>query len=137
MGKRNMGWSIDMETGILTCTHADAGDKTQDCPLVDLFEDFAELDFIQKNLIAYGAKQKLADSVASEKKLELTANERIVTMDGIWARLKEGVWSQKGGGVRNTLKKQLQEGMDSISAEEKAAIPEAVAEMMKKYGIKL
>lgn len=137
MAKRNMTWSIDMETGILTATHADAGDKAQEFDLTKLFEDFTELDFIQRNLIAYGAKQKLADSVASEKKLEMTANERIVTMDGIFARLLEGVWSQKGGGVRNTLKKQMQEGMDAISAEEKAAIPEAVAEMMKKFGIKL
>lgn len=139
MAKRTMDWSVN-EDGVLNCDHLDNEGKVlkaQTFDITKLFPDYSELDEIQQKLVVYGLKQKLADSVAAEKKLELTCNERIVTLDGIFARLLDGVWSQKGGGVRNTLKKQMQEGMDSLDDETKAAIPEAVAEMMKKYGIKL
>jgi hypothetical protein len=107
MAKRNMDWSIDLETGTLTCTHKDAGDKEQNFELLELFPDWADLDNIQKQLVCYGTKQKLADSVAAEKIKEMTANERIVTMDGIYGRLKDGIWSQKGGGVRTSVQKKL------------------------------
>ena len=136
MAKKTMDWDFTKD-GILTCTHKDVTpEKKVDFDLTEFFEDFSELTEIQQNIIVYGIKQKLADACAVQKPEVLTTNERIVTMSNVWSRLKDGVWTQKGGD-RQTLKKTMQSGLDALTAEAKAAITPELRELLKKQGLNI
>jgi hypothetical protein len=132
MAKKIMDWTFT-DAGLLTCEHKDVEpSKKQDFDLTCIFPDFADLDNIQKNVVVYGTKQKLADSVAVSKDMAYTVNERIATLSNMWSRLRDGVWSQKGG-ERDTPQKRL----NSMSPEAKAALSPEQKKILIDLGFKL
>lgn len=132
MAKKTMDWTFT-DAGLLTCEHKDVEpSKNQEFDLTSIFPDFAELDNIQKNVVVYGTKQKLADSVAASKDMAYTVNERIATLSNMWSRLCDGVWSQKGG-ERDTPQKRL----NAMSPEAKAALSPEQKKILTDLGFKL
>jgi hypothetical protein len=134
MAKKSMDWDLNIETGILKVDHkADAGTilKSQDFDLKILFEDWADLTSFQKNMIAYGAKQKMSDACAANKDLGQTVNDRIVTLSNMWGRFVDGVWTQKPG-ERDTLKKKIEAGI----AEGKIPMTDELKAALTAMGIK-
>lgn len=76
------------------------GDKVVKDPLVrynikDLFKDWDTFVKVQKNVIEYGIKQKLADSTARPSDSKLSKKEVVKQLDETWALLKSGKWNKK------------------------------------------
>jgi hypothetical protein len=133
MGEKSMGWSMVEDTGILTVTHKDVTpNKAVDFDLKLLFEDFVELEQVQKQVIAYGVKQRLSDKTAKNSDEKLTVNERIVTMSNIWNRLSVDRVFKAAAGDKNTLGKKLAEGI----AEGKVPVTPELLEVLRGMGVK-
>ena len=109
-----MQW--ELIKGMLEVAHND-GDFKQSFDLTRMFGDFVELDTVQRHIIGYGVKQKLADSCAKKLDEKLTAEERRDTMTAVWDRLIAGEWNTKGIS-RQTVKKRIDEGVEKASPEE-------------------
>lgn len=133
MAKKSMDWSLTLSTGVLKVDHKDSDGtilKSQEFNLATLFE-WSDLTDFQKNMIAYGAKQKMADACAVNKDIGQTVNDRIVTLSNMWSRFEEGTWSQKSG-ERDTLKKKIEKEI----AEAKVALTPELKAMFEKLGVK-
>ena len=133
MAKKSMDWSLTLSTGVLKVDHKDSDGtilKSQEFNLATLFE-WSDLTDFQKNMIAYGAKQKMADACAVNKDIGQTVNDRIVTLSNMWSRFEEGTWSQKAG-ERDTLKKKIEKEI----AEAKVALTPELKAMFEKLGVK-
>jgi|WetSurMetagenome_2_1015567.scaffolds.fasta_scaffold319051_1 hypothetical protein len=135
MAKKSMDWSLTLDTGILKVDHKNPeGEivKSQEFTLATLFDGiWTELTDFQKNMIAYGAKQKMADACAVNKDMDQTINDRIVTLSNMWSRFEEGTWSQKAG-ERDTLKKKIEKEI----AEAKVILTPELKAMFEKLGVK-
>jgi hypothetical protein len=133
MAERSMSWALVEETGILTVTHKDVNpEKAVDFDLNLIFEDFKELEHVQKQVIAYGVKQRLSDKTAKNSDEKLTVNERIVTMSNIWNRLSVDRIFKSATGDKNTLGKKLESGI----AEGKIPVTPELLEVLRKMGVK-
>jgi hypothetical protein len=133
MAERSMSWALIEETGILTVTHKDVSpEKAVDFDLNLIFEDFKELEHVQKQVIAYGVKQRLSDKTAKNSDEKLTVNERIVTMSNIWNRLSVDRIFKSAVGDKNTLSKKLESGI----AEGKIPVTPELLEALRKMGVK-
>jgi hypothetical protein len=133
MAERSMSWALVEETGILTVTHKDVSpEKAVDFDLCLIFEDFKELEHVQKQVIAYGVKQRLSDKTAKNSDEKLTVNERIVTMSNIWNRLSVDRIFKSATGDKNTLSKKLESGI----AEGKIPVTPELLEALRKMGVK-
>jgi hypothetical protein len=133
MAERSMSWALVEETGILTVTHKDVSpEKAVDFDLNLIFEDFKELEHVQKQVIAYGVKQRLSDKTAKNSDEKLTVNERIVTMSNIWNRLSVDRIFKSATGDKNTLGKKLAEGI----AEGKVPVTPELLEVLRSMGVK-
>jgi hypothetical protein len=133
MAERSMSWALVEETGVLTVTHKDVSpEKAVDFDLNLIFEDFKELEHVQKQVIAYGVKQRLSDKTAKNSDEKLTVNERIVTMSNIWNRLSVDRIFKSAVGDKNTLSKKLESGI----AEGKIPVTPELLEALRKMGVK-
>ena len=76
-----------------------------------LFENFKELNEVQRKVIFYGVKQKLADSTAIVTDVPMTKKERLGYMIETFVRLGEGTWNEKkaSGDTIKVSKKKLLE----------------------------
>ncbi len=84
-------WKIEEDT----LTRAYEGDVT---PLVVkpslLFEDFEEMESVQKACVINGLKQKLDDSIARSKDMKLTEVEKREVQEALWLRIStEREWN--------------------------------------------
>lgn len=111
---KQMSWTQSKTT--LTVEHLD-GDFEQSFNMADMFEDFEEFNEVQRNVIGYGIKQKLADSCAKSSDEKLTAKEREATMETVWERLVAGEWNAKGDS-RQTVKKKVDNAVENASEAE-------------------
>jgi len=110
--KRTMKWTLDGDT--LVAKHLDTPlDKLSLFVITDIFPNFTEMTEVQQNLIAYGIKQKLADSCARSKEVSLNADERHTQMMEVWNTLLDGKWKEEGKG-----KESLQKKIDKKAAED-------------------
>jgi len=129
-------WRIEEDT----LTRAYEGDVM---PLVIkpslLFEDFEEMESVQKACIINGLKQKLDDSIARSKDMKLTEKEKREVQEALWLRISgDREWNMaKAGGTRApsvTLKviipALIETGMD---AEKIAATIEKPLEVVEKF----
>ena len=133
MADRTMSWALVEATGILTVTHKDVTpDKEVDFDLNLIFEDFKDLEPVQKQIIAYGVKQRLSDKTAKNTDEKLTVNERIVTMSNIWNRMSVDRIFKSATGDKNTLGKKLESGI----AEGKIPVTPELLEALRKMGVK-
>lgn len=134
MAKKTMKWALDESKGILTCEHI-GNEKvlsTQSFIMTELFYEWADMDSVQKQVAAYGLKQKMADACATTKDMEQTVNERIVTIDSMWARLSLDRNFVVKGGERETLKKKL----EGAITEGKVQLTPELAEVLRGLGVK-
>lgn len=134
MAKKTMRWSLDEAKAALTCEHI-ANEKvisTQVFNMPELFYEWADMDSVQKQVAAYGLKQKMADACAVTKDMEQTVNERIVTIDSMWARLSVDRNFVVKGGERETLKKKL----EGAITEGKVTLTPELAEVLRALGVK-
>lgn len=134
MAKKSMDWDLTLATGILKVDHKDKGGeivRTQEFDLTELFSDWTDLTDFQKQMIAYGAKQKMADACAVNKDMDQSVNDRIVTLSNMWSRFQEGTWSMKTG-ERDTLKKKIEKEI----AEKKVELTPELKAMFEKLGVK-
>jgi hypothetical protein len=126
--KRTMKWSL--EEGSLIATHLDEEDYYSRFDLDMLFPDFDTMTEVQQMLIAYGVKQKLADSCARSKEVSLNAFERHTQMNEVWHTLLTGKWKEAGKG-----KESLQKKISKAEAEApESEVAKAVA-VLRKAGI--
>ena len=133
MAKKTMDWTFTDE-GVMSVEHKDVEpSKVVDFDITDIFPDFKDLDAIQKNVVVYGLKQKLADSVAANADVKYTVNERIVTMSNTWSRLKDGIWTQKGG-PRDSIQKRINENLSKVDL---SKVPEEVLAALRASGLKI
>ena len=132
MAKKSMDWEFS-DQGILTVEHKDVTpSKKVDFDVKEFFPNFTDMDKIQQNVVVYGLKQKLADSCAASKDMAMTVNERIATMSNVWSRLKDGVWTQKGG-ERETISKKIAANLEKVDL---STVPEAVLNALRAAGVK-
>lgn len=120
MAKQTMKWEL-LEEVVLACTHLDDEDRQQMFDLTELYPDYREYNEVQKNIIAYGVKQKLADSCARSKDQTLTSQERTEQMDEVYSRMVSGDWNQKGI-ERQTLNKKLKAAKEAATEAELAIL---------------
>ena len=133
MAKKSMDWTFT-DTGVLSCEHKDIEpSKTVAFDVTEIFPEFEDLDAIQKNVVVYGLKQKLADSVAANTDMKYTVNERIATMSNTWSRLKDGIWTQKGG-PRDSIQKRINENLSKVDL---SKVPEEVLAALRASGLKI
>jgi hypothetical protein len=66
------------------------GEIVAEFDLIKLFPDFNDLTDVQKQVIAYGTKQKLSDKGANEV---ANLGGKVTNAKAIWAILLEGKWS--------------------------------------------
>jgi len=93
MAKRLITWTLDQT--ILKASRVVEDKKaevifTAEFDLIELFKDFAEYTDVQKQLVVYGVKQKLADAGASEI---ADYDSKIAKAKAKWAELLEGKWT--------------------------------------------
>ena len=134
MAKKSMDWNLELATGILKVDHKDSEGtilRTQDFDLTELFSDWSDFTDFQKNMIAYGAKQKMSDACAVNKDMAQSVNDRIVTLSNMWSRFQEGTWTMKAG-ERDTLKKKIEKEI----AEAKVVLTPELKAMFEKLGVK-
>ena len=100
MAKRVMTWSMD--NGVLGCSHTDGNATSYDLGAV--FPEILDYTDVQLKVIAYGVKQKLADSCARPSDQTLTYGERVAVMAGLYDQLVAGKWSDRKGSDRISVK---------------------------------
>ena len=134
MAKKSMDWALDRLSGMLTVDHKDSDGevlKTMEFDLNQIFESWTEMTMVQKEIAAYGVKQKMADCCAANKDMGQTVNDRIVALSNMWGRLVDGIWTQKTGD-KNTLAKKLESGI----ADGKIPVTPELLEALRKMGVK-
>lgn len=102
MPKANLSW--DLADSRLVVTLLATGKKLT-FDLAKIYSNFAQLKSVQQKLIAYGAKQKLADKVAKPTDEKLTPAEMEAELKALWNRLVDGVWRIEGESRSTKLKK--------------------------------
>ena len=133
MAKKSMNWTVG--NGILACEHLDI-EQTQEFDLSELFDNVEDFNEVQINTVAYGIKQKLADSCARPKELTLTGEERVAQLDAVWARLLEGDWNQKGVTRGVGIKKSdLELAYEKADDADKATMRKLFGDQLKNAGI--
>ena len=83
---------------------------------------------IQRAIIFYGVKQKLADATAKEKDYQLTEQEKFKIMQERFEDLKKGIWTRKA--ERKDAKAILQDAIAGAGLSEKEL---AVAQKLLEY----
>jgi len=108
--KKAMDWKYS-EEGSLTCNHLDVEEGqtlTSTFDLTKVFSDFNKMTEVQKLVIVYGIKQKLADTTARPADEKLTAAERDAAMTKLYGQIVTGTWAVKGEGRVSKVKKALE-----------------------------
>lgn len=109
MAEKQLKWTIDQETGLLTCKHKESQTKEK-FDLTKLFQnvEWDSLDAVEKQAMAYACQQKLSDLVAGKgKKAGYSGSEIFALMRNKWASLTvDRVWSQKSG-ERTSIQKKM------------------------------
>ena len=119
MAKSKLSWSLDgskMTVEVLEIK------KKLTFDLAEIFPDFVKLKDVQQKMIANGAKQKLADSLARSADVTLTAQEMVTELQALWARLVAGNWNRPGGEAKATMKKKLEEAKEKATPAELAVL---------------
>lgn len=87
-------WSLDEATGVHTVVLPTGATASFD--LAKLYSrDWAELTSIDKQVFAYGFKQKAMDRTAKSKELKLSDQERLLEFQNVYDQLIAGDWSAK------------------------------------------
>lgn len=87
-------WSLDEATGIHTVVLPTGATASYD--LAKLYSrDWSELTSIDKQVFAYGCKQKQMDATAKSADMKLTDQERLLVFQEVYERLLAGDWSAK------------------------------------------
>jgi len=115
MPKSNLSWDL-VDSKLVVEVLASKQKLTFD--LTEIYPDFATYTDVQQKLIAYGAKQKLADKVAKPSDEKLTPAEMQVELKALWERLVDGVWRIEGESRSTKLKK----AWDAASAAERKVL---------------
>jgi len=115
MPKANLSWDLDKAKLVVTIL---ATKQKMTFDLTKIYPNFATLKDVQQKLIAYGAKQKLADKCAREKDVKLTPSEMVTELKALWERLVDGVWRIEGESRSTKLKK----AWDSADAAERKVL---------------
>jgi len=102
MPKANLSWDLDKAKLVVTIL---ATSKKLTFDLTKIYPNFAQLKNVPQMLIAYGAKQKLADKCAKEKDMKLTPAEMEAEMKALWERLVGGIWRIEGESRQTKLKR--------------------------------
>ena len=146
MAKRLVRWELNNST-LKMIRVIGEGEKTTELPvefdLTKLFPDFANFTDVQKQLVAYGVKQKLSDTGASKVG---DFGGKIKVAKTRWADLLAGKWQGErvnatGATAARTIAKKIKEASNVVSLEglvvkkQMAALPgfpEFTAEDQKK-----
>jgi len=115
MAKSNLSWDLVDTKLIVTIL---ATKKKLSFDLIKLFPDYAKMNDVQKKVIAYGVKQKLADKCAREKDVKLTPAEMESELSALWDRLVSGIWRVEG----ETRASKIKAAWDKASASDKAVL---------------
>ena len=115
MAKSNLSW--DLADSKLTVTVLATKVKLT-FDLAKIYPGFDKMTDVQKKLIAYGTKQKLADKVAKPTDEKLTPAEMQAELKALWDRLVDGVWRIEGESRNTKLKK----AWDAASAAERKVL---------------
>ena len=115
MPKSNLSWDLVGSKLIVTIL---ASKVKLSFDMADIFKGFDTMTGVQKSLIAYGAKQKLADKVAKPTDEKLTPAEMQVELKALWKRLVDGIWRIEGTS-RST---KVQKAWDNADAAERKVL---------------
>ena len=115
MAKSNLSWEL-ADSKLTVTVLATKVKLTFD--LAKIYPGFDKMTDVQKKLIAYGTKQKLADKVAKPSDEKLTPAEMKLELDALWKRLCDGVWRIEGES-RST---KIQKAWDTASASDKVIL---------------
>ena len=107
-------------------------DKPVRFDLSKLFMDFVNMDDVQKNVIYYGLKQKLADSCARKSDETLNTEETIDQLNATYARLCDGNWSSPRAVGRKVTPESLLRGIEKLAGEAGNEISDDVREKLLK-----
>ena len=86
MSNAKRKWTLVDGTLVLTI-----GEASENYDLTRLFPDFMELDNVQRQVIVYGIKQKLADTLAGKSAKDgFSIGEQFVAVETLYQRLCDG-----------------------------------------------
>ena len=102
MPKSNLSWDVAGTALVVTIM---ATKKKLSFDLAKIYPDYAKMTDVQRKLVAYGAKQKLADKCAKPTDEKLTPTEMEAELKALWNRLVDGVWRIEGESRSTKLKK--------------------------------
>ena len=112
MPKSNLSWDVAGTALVVTIL---ASKKKLTFDLAKIFPDYAKMTDVQRKIVAYGAKQKLADKCAKPSDEKLTPVEMEAELKALWNRLVDGVWRIEGES-RST---KIQKAWDAASKSDK------------------
>ena len=108
MAEKMLKWTLEAETGLLTCKHKESQIK-QAFTLPDFYQtiEWKDCEAVEKQAMAYAIQQKLSDLVSGKgKKAGYSGAEIFALMRNKWDSLSvDRIWSQKSGERTSPQKK--------------------------------